>query len=248
MQSKKPVRQIVREQREAQGPEGELPAPFRGWYTRGYLPHYDAPGVIQMVTWRLADALPASRRHEWESLLAIEDERERRTRLEAYLDLGFGTCHLRDARAAEIVETALLHFEAERYRLAAWMVMPNHVHVLFEMLQVPLPQILHCWKRHTALKLNQLLGLSGPLWQEEYWDRYMRDETHFTKAMHYVEWNPVKARLVRKPEDWPFSSANGKWRWTSDGTHTRYTGAHLIHPNWSHFGARVSNPPGEPKS
>ena len=53
---------------------------FRGWHQRGYLPHYDAPGATQIVTLRLADSLPASRRGEWEHLLRIEDDRERRRR------------------------------------------------------------------------------------------------------------------------------------------------------------------------
>jgi hypothetical protein len=59
---------------------------FKGWTTRGYLPHYDKPGTLQMVTFCLRDAMPATLRHEWEPLLVIEDERERRTKLEAYLD------------------------------------------------------------------------------------------------------------------------------------------------------------------
>src|SRR5688572_16964517 len=51
---------------------------FRGWHSRGYLPHFDAPHVRQMITYRLADAMPGSRRHEWAALLSIEDEREKR--------------------------------------------------------------------------------------------------------------------------------------------------------------------------
>jgi len=56
---------------------------FHGWHQRGRLPHYDVPGVTQFVTFRLADALPASRRGEWGALLKIESERERRMGLEA---------------------------------------------------------------------------------------------------------------------------------------------------------------------
>src|SRR5436309_2817153 len=47
---------------------------FRGWHSRGYLPHFDAPGTQQFLTWRLADSLPASRRGEWEHLLRIKDD------------------------------------------------------------------------------------------------------------------------------------------------------------------------------
>ena len=77
---------------------------FRGWHSRGYLPHFDVPGVRQMITYRLADAMPASRRQEWEALLAIEDERERCIEIEAYLDAGHGECHLRRPEIAAVVQ------------------------------------------------------------------------------------------------------------------------------------------------
>jgi len=44
---------------------------FLGWHERGYLPHCDFPGLVQFVTFRLADSMPASRRGEWKHLLAI---------------------------------------------------------------------------------------------------------------------------------------------------------------------------------
>src|SRR5512133_1839035 len=96
------VYETVARQRACEGPldpaEAELERQLgsKGWHTRGYLPHYDKPGTLQMLTFRLADAMPAERRQEWEALLHIADERERRTRLEAYLDLGYGECVLRD--------------------------------------------------------------------------------------------------------------------------------------------------------
>ena len=63
---------------------------FLGWHERGYLPHCDFPGLVQFVTFRLADSMPASRRGEWEHLLKIEEIREKRTKLEEYLDRGVG--------------------------------------------------------------------------------------------------------------------------------------------------------------
>ncbi|MEK7675106.1 MAG: transposase [Verrucomicrobiota bacterium] len=225
------VSQIVRDKREWQEPPDPAEAAVeqaigsKGWYTRGYLPHYDKPGTIQMVTFRLADAMPAARRHEWEALLAIKEEREQRTELEAYLDEGYGECVLRAARVAAAVEDVLLRFDGERYRLAAWVVMPNHVHVLVELWEMPLGELLKAWKGTSANAVNRLLGRRGTLWQVEYWDRYMREEAHFLKAHHYIEWNPVKAHLVERPEDWPFTSANPKWQWNGPD---RYQGAHLV--------------------
>ena len=103
---KRSVFQLIRGKRASEAPREpdeathETNIVSKGWYSRGYLPHYDKPGTIQLITFRLADAMPASLRHEWEHLLAIEDEREQRTKLEAYLDQGRGDCLLRGDCAA----------------------------------------------------------------------------------------------------------------------------------------------------
>ena len=204
------ARAIVREKKvwHSLPPEGtERDAGFKGWRSRGFLPHFDRDGLCQSVTFRLADSMPAERRHEWEPLLGIADERERITKIETYLDLGCGACVLRDPRVAELVQDALLHFDGERYRMLAWAVMPNHVHALFEVCDVPLEQILHSWKSFTAHQVNALLGRTGELWQGEYFDRFMRNLEHFQKTVRYIENNPVKAGLARTPDEWPWSSA-----------------------------------------
>jgi len=213
--------QLVRDKRAWEGPREPAEAAVeeaigsRGWYTRGYLPHCDKPGTMQMVTFRLADAMPAGLRPEWAALLAIEDAREQRTKLEEYLDRGHGECFLADARVAAAVEEVFLRYDAQRYRMTAWVVMPNHVHVLFELWDMPLGKLLKAWKGTSANAANHVLGRTGTFWQEEYWDRYMRDEAHFRKAQHYIEWNPVKAHLVKEPEAWRFGSANPQWRWSA---------------------------------
>ena len=180
---------------------------FRGWHQRGYLPHYDAPGVTQFVTFRLADAMPASRRSEWEALLKIERERQRRIELEAYLDRGRGECWLARPEIADVAERALRFFDGQRYQLQAWVVMPNHIHVLVDIWKTPLAQVAQSWKRFIAREANKLLGREGTFWEREYWDTWIRDEEHRRKAMRYVEWNPVKAGLVQTAAEWRWSSA-----------------------------------------
>ena len=208
----------------------------KGWNTRGYLPHCDKPGTLQMLTFRLADAMPASRRHEWEVLFQIKDQREQRTRLEAYLDQGCGECLLKNPRAAEALEVVIHRFDSRRYRLAAWVVMPNHFHALVELWTLPLGQLLKAWKGVSAHAINRVLDRSGQLWQEDYWDRYIRDGEHFGKARRYIESNPVKAGLTSEAAAWPWSSANPKWRWSSP---ERFERGHLLHadgerfPEWS---------------
>ena len=210
MEMKRDIRQFIRDKCTWTEPisTDEEKLGFRGWRSRGYLPHFDAPSVRQMITYRLADAMPANRRHEWEALLALENERERRIKIEAYLDAGHGECHLRRSEIAALVQENLLHFDGANYRLLAWVVMPNHVHVLIDMMQTPLAEILHGWKSYTGKTINRLLKRTGEFWQPEYFDRYIRDETHLVKAVRYIENNPVKAGLAKVPEDWLFGSAH----------------------------------------
>ena len=180
---------------------------FRGWNERGYLPHRDEPGLTQFVTFRLADSFPEALRSEWEHLLKIEDDQQRRAELEAYLDLGRGECHLRQPEIAQIVEEAVRFFHGERYELRAWVVMANHVHALFKVGATPMAEILESWKKHTAQKANRVLKRRGEFWQADYWDTFMRDSEHELKTRKYIESNPAKAGLVLDPKTWPWSIA-----------------------------------------
>ncbi len=180
---------------------------FKGWYASKNLPHFDAPGTQQYISYRLDDSMPAARRSEWEAFLALEDDQEKLRRIETYLDRGYGACHLRNARVADVVQGNWWHHDGVKYRLLAWVVMPNHVHILIETWQVPLGEILKGWKSYTAKEANQLLGTQGAFWAADYFDRVIRDEAHLRRVVHYIEANPVKARLVRSPEEWVWSSA-----------------------------------------
>ena len=180
---------------------------FAGWHQRGYLPHRDAPGLTQFVTFRLHDSFPASRRAEWEALLRISESRERRRQLEDYLDRGYGECWLRRSDIAARAEASLRHFDGQRFQLLAWTIMPNHIHVLVQIWQIPLVTLLHSWKGFIARESNKRLHRDGAFWQREYWDTYMRSEEQSVKAVDYTEQNPVKAGLVKQTKDWPWSSA-----------------------------------------
>ena len=202
---------------------------FKGWHERGYLPHCDKPGLTQFITFRLWDSMPASRRGEWEHLLSVIERsdaprsgaagdasvagarsiasREQRTKLEDYLDHGRGGCFLRDARVASLMETTLRFHHGVRFELLAWVVMPNHVHTLVRVGDTPLSKTIQNWKSISAVEANKLLGRPGEFWQKDYWDTFMRDAQQMCKAIRYIEYNPVKAKLCSAPEEWPFSSA-----------------------------------------
>ena len=183
-----------------------------GWYSRGYLPHFDAEGLVQSVAFRLADGVPQALLRRWRDELRGEEGavvlRERIARCE---DAGHGACHLRRPEIARLVQGALLHFDGRRYRLLAWCVMPNHVHVPIE--QGPgqrLAGIVQSWRSFTAKRANRMLGRKGAFWARDYFDRYIRGESHFEAARRYIHENPVKAGLCGAAEDWPWSSA-GRW-------------------------------------
>jgi putative transposase len=174
----------------------------KGWHSRGYVPHFDSQDVIQFVTYRLADSLPQ------EALARLAVAAQPESLRDKMLDRGWGACWLRCAEIAKIVENAFLAFDGMRYRLHAWTVMPNHVHVLFTALpEYPLGTIVSSWKRFTAREANKQLGRNGAFWQADYWDRFVRNETHFAAAVTYIDQNPVKAGLVDADHLWPHGSA-----------------------------------------
>ena len=187
--------------------KNEMARGFLGWHENGYLPHRDSPGLVQFVSFRLANALPPELRSEWESLFKIQEERKRHVELEAYLDRGRGECPLRRPDIATMVEGSLLFHHVTHYDLRAWVIMPNHVHLLFQVQDVPTWQLVDAWKGYTAKKANSILGRSGQFWQEGYWDTYIRDSEHEACVRRYIENNPTKAKLVEAPKEWPWSSA-----------------------------------------
>ena len=196
------------------GSAGFQPATPKGWHSRGYLPHVDVPGSIQFVTFRLADSMATSQIDQWKKDLKWHADLDSgsieaialRKKIEQYLDTGHGACHLRDPRIAQLVQDALLHFDGQRYRMITWCVMPNHVHVLIEVIDATysLSAIIHSWKSFTATAANKMLGQSGSFWMEDYFDRFMRDDKHLASTLDYIDNNPVKAGLVQRADEWPW--------------------------------------------
>ena len=135
---------------------------------------------------------------------------EHRKRVQEWLDAGHGSCVLREPAIASMVQNALLFFDAQRYRLLAWVLMPNHVHVLFQpMNDWPVAKIVASWKKFTAHEIFKRAKGGTPVWHKEYWDRYIRNESHLQQAIAYIHENPVKAGLAAKAGDWRWSSGYG---------------------------------------
>ncbi len=187
------------------------PAPNSPWHSPGYIPHFDAGGVVQSLSIRLHDSVPAELVVRWRAEHAGAKPRTNRAllqRIDGYEDSGFGSCYLRDPQVAELVENTLLHFDAQRYRLFEWCIMPNHVHALFETLAGhPMSAVVQSWKSFTARRANRLLGRRGAFWAPDYFDRFVRDGRHFDAAKQYIRANPVEAGLCASANQWRWSSA-----------------------------------------
>ena len=175
------------------------------------LPHWEQAGATYFVTFRLADAVPQNLLRQWKQELEtwlefhpepwdtatkyeyqkrFQEERER------WLDQGYGECLFKQAAVATVIANSLRHFDSQRYVLDAFVVMPNHVHVLVQPTDShSLAAILHSWKSFSAKEINRLLGRDGAVWQDENYDRIVRDFDELARYRSYIALNPAQAQL-----------------------------------------------------
>jgi len=197
--------------------------PVTGYYR--HLPHWRQKGATYFVTFRQADSLPQSKlreladlRRRWEGELGIADcekvarlpsahrsealeilSRRIIQKVENWLDQGMGSCVLRREALRTEVTDALRFLDGSRYELGAYVVMPNHVHAIVRPLEPDcdaLETSLQSRKRHTARRINRLLAQIGTFWQEESFDRIVRDEEHLWRCIQYIGRNPRLAGLT----------------------------------------------------
>jgi type I restriction enzyme R subunit len=212
-------------------------------FRRRRLPHWDVPGATYFVTTCLAGSIPALGLVEIErtrrslARLAKPDNMSKDdwtirkwkqlfVEYERWLDEQPAVRHLADERLAKIVVDAITHFAGERYELWSYVVMPSHMHWVFRPIDAWEKSVVTEGKyrsgREAIVKsingysgrcCNAVLQKQGPFWQWESYDHWIRDEDVLERVIYYVEGNPVKAKLVDKPEDWVFSSALDRIRW-----------------------------------
>src|SRR5439155_11018764 len=106
-----------------------------------------------------------------------------------------------------LAEKTLLEGHGRDYRMEAWIIMPNHVHLVVDVWEVPLTKLVGHWKGKSSRLANVLLHRRGQFWREDYFDTLIRDDAHSNKAIRYTEQNAVKAFLVRDTREWPWCSA-----------------------------------------
>ena len=178
------------------------------------LPHWDQPGATYFLTFRLADSLPQGLFSQWagerEAWLkwnpepwSPAQEREYHERfsgaIERWLDEGHGECLLRRAGVRAAVQAVFVKFDRDRYWHHAWVLMPNHAHLLFSMKEgTALPVLLKAWKGASSRAAGRVLGRrmsDEAFWQKDYFDRLVRDREHFWNCARYILRNAAKARL-----------------------------------------------------
>jgi REP element-mobilizing transposase RayT len=109
---------------------------------------------------------------------------------------------------ADLVEQVLLQADGRDFQMQAWVVMPNHIHLVVDVWDVPLVKLINGWKGKSSREANNLLGGRGQFWQEDYFETLVRDAEHLRKAIRYTEQNPVKAFLAKTAREWTWSSAS----------------------------------------
>lgn len=198
-------------------------APFD--QTRRNLPHRTQEGCTYFLTWRLGDCLPLDVLARWkreraEFIVAHPSPWDLMTqrdydikfvrRMERWVDKGHGSCVLKQPAIREIMVNSLRFFNGARYELDAFVVMPNHVHVLVTPNEPHhLRDVLHSWKSFTSTMINRALGTRGQLWMEESFNHAVRSAAQLARFRRYIRNNPSAAFL----EDGTYSH----WQRSDDG-------------------------------
>ena len=201
-------------------------------FKRRDLPHWDDPGRRQTLIYRLWDSIPQSKIQEIERLAAENKwdagDYTLRRLMEESLHHGYGCGLLKYPEIAKIVLQTWLKFDGKAYDLYEWVIMPNHVHLLFRPYPgYTLPDIVKSWKSITSLNIRKTDiyrqatkdypdDMKHAVWSLDYYDRAIRSNSHFANIKKYIHNNPVglqwNGKTVEEPEDWAFSSASDKWK------------------------------------
>ena len=179
-----------------------------------HLPHWRQAGATYFVTFRLNDSLPQSKlqflrrlRDDWErrhpepcdELAWKKFAREYTNSVERWLDEGYGQCHFRELRFCTDLRDRLHHFQGQKFFLSCWAILPNHCHIVIQPYEDhALEDLLGAMKGVNARHVNAALGRKGAIWQDESFDRIVRDEKHLWRVVQYIGRNPRMAGLRRR--------------------------------------------------
>jgi putative transposase len=114
---------------------------------------------------------------------------------------------------AEILIETLFHYRGRKaYALHEFVVMPDHLHLLLTPTSTTsLEKAIQLIKGGSSHQIRKARNQKMEIWQIGFHDWTIRDFADWQTKAEYIHTNPVRAKLVQKPEDWPFSSASGKF-------------------------------------
>jgi REP element-mobilizing transposase RayT len=182
-------------------------------FHRRNLPHLYFSDGIYFITYRLADSLPSDKVAEVKAIILdkkLDDSEKFKKLLERYdkiLDGGlYGSKHLANSEIVEICKYTLHFQDGIEYKLICYCIMPNHIHLVFELIggSKGISKLMQSIKRISARKANRILKKTGKFWQDESYDRLVRDEKELFFIIRYVLMNPVSAGLVTNWIDWKY--------------------------------------------
>ena len=165
---------------------------------------------MYFITYRLANSIPASVMEELHNTnRKSNDPKDKHIfkKLDNLLDSGeYGSNYLKIPAIAEIVKDTLHYPNGKEYNLICYCIMPNHVHLVFELLENNrgVSKIMQSIKRISARESNRFLKRRGKFWQDESFDRFIRNKNELQKIIQYVLMNPVKSGLVSNWGDWKY--------------------------------------------
>ncbi|NUN10722.1 MAG: transposase [Ignavibacteriaceae bacterium] len=186
-------------------------------FYRRNLPHLHAYSGTYFITYRLHNSIPIhlleELRAEYKSHLTItKDKNETLKHLFIKYDKllennQLDSINLTDPKLAEQVKRTLHYPDKKDYNLICYCIMPNHVHLVFELTKESkgVQRILHSIKRISAIEINKIISKTGALWQSESYDRLIRDDKELYHTCNYVLNNPVNAKLVSHANQWQHS-------------------------------------------
>ena len=211
---------------------------IKEWYRRS-LPHWQPESGIFNICFRLANTLPRSaieelrleREYEKNKILK---ERPHLSETELKIELGkleqlyFGKydelldgnapkiVHLQNPEIAKVVSASIMHWHNKKYKVIAYCIMPNHVHLMVSDCKEQLWKILQSVKKFSGRKANIILNQQGtPFWHRESYDNLIRGKKDMERKLRYILNNPVKARLVKDWRKWEYTFLNDEYTWTN---------------------------------
>ncbi len=207
--------------------------------TRRNLPHIYISNSTYFITFRLKGTIPQLKLNELRNREELKrdfqtNKKEQYTNYEKYfeeydklLDSNKKIEYLKYPEIAEVVKQTLHYYDKKQYNLICYTIMPNHVHVVFQLLkketqtgksvlhqaeEKTVSKIMQSIKGYSAREANRILNKKGSFWQSESYDHIIRDQEELEKTIKYVIYNPVKAKLVDNYEDWQFTYLSQNWK------------------------------------